>query len=207
MLLVLESYWNDDLSDTTSVFPFIDGWSRLSKIPVAYRRYHNSKDLQHWIAEFTRHKQYNLCYIAGHGSGGRLSGLNNDINLAQLAMQTHQDELGRSVPKKGIYFGACEVGQRLKEFLSNCGDKIQWTGGYTCSVPWIESTLCDIKILQYFYEGRVKRTHHDGQQIMLTNDDGNILCETTPTLNKINKWIFEDYPLSKMFGLKLYTRD
>lgn len=206
MLLVLENYWDDDLSDTTSVYPFIDGWARLNDIKVGYRRYHNSYDLNHWIKEFTRHKQYNLCYIAGHGSNGRLCGINEKINLDEIAKVTKQRNLKRTVPQKGIFFGACEVGQRLEPFLGMCGDKIKWVGGYTCTVPWIESTLCDIKLLQYYYQGRVDRARNNGQNVMLLDANKDITRTPTRSYNKIYQWMSEDYPMSEMFGLRIFYR-
>jgi hypothetical protein len=208
MLLVLESYWSEDLSDHTSVFPFIDGWARLNDIAVGYRRYHDSKDLAHWLALFSDSDEYSVCYIAGHGYRGKLNGIDDKgINVSNLAVAT-QFERGRRGSKKGIFFGACEIGGKVETFLANSGSRIQWAAGYRCSVPWIESTLCDLKFLQYYFKGRIERAWSSEleQNVMLVDEDDDLLRTRTNSISKLNEWILEDFPMAAMFGLEIYYK-
>jgi len=73
-LLVLECPWSDDLEDKQSVRLFMQGWADLNKISLSYRMYYSARDLTLWLARFIKHDEMQVCYIAGHGKGGRLRG-------------------------------------------------------------------------------------------------------------------------------------
>lgn len=164
-VLVLESVWSDDLGDSTSVRPFLEGWGDSLGIRVSFRSYHDRGDLQHWLSQFWR-AQINprICYIAGHGNGNRLGGLNKDINLASAIATAIPRKPGpqRDVGAKGIHFGACNVGnqERLEEVLKSTANGLSWVSGYAHAVPWTESMLCDLLFLSYLIRGRCK-THDD----------------------------------------------
>ena len=87
-ILVLESVWSDNLSDNTSVRPFIEGWANAVGVRVAFRTYHDSKDLQYWLNEFKKAKSNpHVCYIAGHGRGKRLHGsIGANINFRNVRL-------------------------------------------------------------------------------------------------------------------------
>ena len=54
-VLVLESPWEDDLSDRKSVRLFVEGWSDISDMHLCYRTYHDSDDLVKCIEKFVKH--------------------------------------------------------------------------------------------------------------------------------------------------------
>ena len=89
-LLVLESVWSEDLTNSISVKPFIDGWAALTEVDLTYRTYHDKRVLQYWLREFVCDSDLKVCYIAGHsaGAGGRLGGLVEDINVTALGPAT-----------------------------------------------------------------------------------------------------------------------
>lgn len=199
-LLVLESTWSDKLTDGTSVRRFLEGWAQdahetqTDQFLFSYRMYYDQQSLAFWLAEFARSSKFNVCYIAGHGEGGRLWGLDQNINLGSLAKAT--DVGKRNAHRKGVLFGSCEVGGRLERFLESCGPRIVWAAGYSEVVPWAESTLCDLLFLQYLYRGRYRR----GKQGLFNTKD-----ETTSAADAM-KWVLEDYPLAERLGFTVLER-
>src|SRR4030067_3407560 len=104
-VLVLECPWYEDLADATSVRLFIKGWADLSEINMSYRMYHDKEDLVRWLKSFIRHPEIKVCYVAGHGRGGRLCGFEKDINFIRMAGATKGRGRGGRF-NKGILIGA-----------------------------------------------------------------------------------------------------
>jgi hypothetical protein len=195
-ILVLEHPWSEELANGQSVKPFLDGWAAVNDFSISYRMYHDHNDLKLWLTKFVRDPKIKTCYIAGHGSGGRLCGLDNkDIYIGPvLSRATVLPKKG--VPKvcdKGILFGACYVGGSLENILTNCGEKITWVAGYEIDVPWMESTICDLLFLQYKLRGRLRIDKND-EFYRDANDD--YKRTGTVSANKAASWINEDYPVS-----------
>jgi len=200
-ILVLESPWGEDLSDNTSVRPFIEGWAKLHDISVCYRMYHDAEDLRHWLQEFSSDTSLSACYIAGHGIGGRLSGRNSNINLMNLAAATSESTPGRNM-RKGVLLGTCDVGNKLQDFLNACGEGISWCAGYTKTVPWVESTLCDVLFLDYVLNGRRRRS---GQGFEMSGK-GEIKVQRAKSAQKACQWLVKDMAVAKLCGFVAVDR-
>ena len=147
-LFILEHPWSDDLTESDSVGPFVEAWARLRNIKTSYRMYHDKEDMTYWIKKFVLSDSIRICYLAGHGKGGRIAGLFNGINLASLSEATKLKGKQKKI-KKGILLGTCEIGGKLSQILEGCGDKIDWVAGYDREIPWLESTLCDLLFIEY----------------------------------------------------------
>ncbi|WP_329734741.1 hypothetical protein, partial [Archangium sp.] len=151
---MLENIWSDDLADSTSVRPFLEGWAASLDVRVGFRSYHGRDDLVHWLSEFWSAKSNPwICYIAGHTSGNRLSGLTSNINLTQAFSSAIPRKPGPQLDvgpnPKGVLLGTCVVGGRAKrlELLESTANSLQWVAGYEKVVPWMESTLCELLFL------------------------------------------------------------
>jgi hypothetical protein len=193
-LLILENPWASDLADNTTVRPFLDGWAQVTRLPTSYRRYHDAEDLSLWLEAFVRDASLEICYIAGHGTRGRLAGLTKGINLKGVAAATKKR--GLSGPKgKGILLGACEVGTKLDEFLANCGSRIDWVAGYARDVPWIEATLCDLLFIEYMMRGRTVR---DEGGFKYRN--GSLQSRRPSSAAQAVDWVKRDYALAAICG-------
>jgi hypothetical protein len=201
-LLVLESPWSDDLQDEKSVRLFMKGWADLNQVGLSYRMYHNSKDLGMWLQRFSLHSEMQVCYIAGHGKGGRLVGHSADINLAQLGKFT-QKRSNVTQTRKGILLGACEVGKKLEEFLESCGKRIEWVAGYDRETPWLEGTMSDLLFLEYRLRGR---TRADEEGNFIQDQYDNFSKRRTFRSEIIARWVREDYSLAEKCGLRALDR-
>jgi hypothetical protein len=199
-LLILENPWTGDLSDNTTVRPFLDGWAQLTRLPTSYRRYHDAEDLSLWLGAFVQDAFLKICYIAGHGSQGRLAGLTKGINLKGVAAATKRR--GPGGPKgKGILLGACEVGTRLDDFLRNCGGRIDWVAGYAHEVPWLEATLCDLLFIEYMMRGRTLRDEKG-----FKSGKGRLSSRHPSSAVQAAEWVKQDYRLAAICGFDARDR-
>ena len=199
-LLILENPWATDLAENATVKPFLVGWAQATGLATSYRRYHDAEDLGLWLKAFVLHSSLKVCYIAGHGSRGRLVGLTKGINLKGVAAATKKR--GSSGSKgKGILLGACEVGTKLDVFLANCGSRIDWVAGYSHEVPWIESTLCDLLFIEYMVRGRTLR---DGGGFKYRR--GNLASRRASSATQAAVWVKQDYPLATLCGFDARDR-
>jgi len=209
-VLVLESVWGDELSDTTSVRPFLEGWARALELRVAFRTFHDARDLGVWLAElFARQSYPSVCYIAGHGQGGRLSGVvGEDINLMGVLRKADPPRRRRVPPpqasRKGILLGACETGspQRRRRLLDATGAQLSWIAGYEREVPWLEATLCDLLFLTYLFEGRVKQDESSVNKgpVFVCDKDDDFMTRGSRSAQTLATWVREDFPVAKAAG-------
>ena len=201
-LLVLECPWSQDLSNEQSVRLFMQGWANLNNISLSYRMYYNTSDLTMWLERFIWHKEMEICYIAGHGQGGRLKGYIKGINMNKVAKSTTKKGPGGH-NNKGILIGACEVGKKLEEFMDSCGSRISWVAGYDKETPWLEGTITDLLFLEYKLKGRKKK---DRNGMLFQDEQNNFLAVKTNKASKIVQWIYEDYPLAEKCGFRAIDR-
>lgn len=199
-ILVLECPWSDNLSDATSVRPFIEGWATVRQLPFSYRMYYDANSLAHWLNVFAKDKALGACYVAGHGNGGRLSGLTRDINLASLGKATGRNS--KSSIRKGVLFGSCDVGSNLDSFLSGCSNRISWVAGYDRTVPWMESMMCDLLFLEYVLTGRPRRK--DGAFSLTPS--GSFRYQTATSISMARSWLLEDCGLAALCGFVAHER-
>ena len=199
-ILVLECPWSDRIDEPKTVRPFIEGWAHLCEFPFSYRMYYDSATLSHWIRTFVMDDRLTVCYIAGHGKGGRLTGLLKNINLPSLANVVRNNPKGSGRPGKGILFGACDIGSSLEDFLNQCGRSIQWVAGYNKTVPWMESTVCDLLFLDYVLNGRIRRDNG----LIAQGDTDKFSVQSTRSMQKIRDWVYQDMSLAQLLGFDVY---
>lgn len=199
-ILVLESPWSHDVADQTSVRSFMEGWAQLVGYSLSYRMYYDNVSLSHWLALFANNRRFSVCYIAGHGNQGRLTGLNTDINLGTLFKKKSRKKPDVS---QGILFGACEVGSRLEEFLESCPRSIAWVAGYTREMPWMEGMVSDLLFLHYMLTGRICR----GNEGLCEDGDGEFEEQRASKAREVCEWVIEDYPMARMCGLVAFDRE
>jgi hypothetical protein len=144
-----------------------------------------------------------ICYIAGHGNGGRLSGVKRGINLKSLANATKRKGLSGN-GGKGILLGACDVGRSLQHLLNNCSPRINWVAGYDREIPWVEATLCDLLFLEYMTIGRVKPDgdHHH----KFLKRESRFVSMGTSSAERAARWVRLDFKLAVRCGLKALDR-
>lgn len=144
-LLVLESPWDNDLESKLSVGPFFLGLEAMLGIKVVYHRFNGKLDLQHFLKQFRRfsapNPRHSYCYIATHGTGGRLEPLLQGVNSITIARAS------RGCTGRGFILGACLIGNRRRatEFLR--GSRASFVAGYSTDVAWAESMLNDLLTL------------------------------------------------------------
>jgi hypothetical protein len=158
-LLVLESYWSQDLRERESVQPFVKGLCDLNAWEFHYRTFDSANDLALWIKNFNairRSGKDKIVYLATHGSkAGRLRTLERNIPMQSL---TRILKPAKSIV--GLHLGSCNLGQpALLEGLAR-KTPVQWVAAYDQEVPWLESTALDLLFWSWIYAGapRPKRT-------------------------------------------------
>jgi hypothetical protein len=214
-VLVLECPWDPrNLSSATSVRPFFEGWSDLFEVPLSVRSFHSTSDLDFWLDLFARPHGPQVCYVAGHGYGGRLQDLRGggiDVKRALIKAfgQSGQRVRGQN---KGILLGSCEVGDsnRLEGYLETTGDDLSWVAGYDREVPWLESAHCDLLFLTYLLMGRAKWTTRRPSAARNAEAPSPRLVRSSkahPTdAEEASVWVKEDFALAELMGFSARAR-
>lgn len=143
-ILVLESVWDDQNIRSKSVWPFVSEFAKASNLLAFHQSFSDKHSFEHWIECYNREplKGKKLLYIAAHGTGGRVSGLNRQINGATIT-----SAMKKAKNIQFVHFGSCFYGKEsnLSNLLSEV-EHIRWTAGYQKSVDWVDSTLFDIML-------------------------------------------------------------
>jgi hypothetical protein len=85
-LLVLETPWEDDLESAISVGPFLSGLGKALPVKVVSHQFNGKSDLEYFLREFSvPSSSFSHCYIASHGTRGRLQSLIDDVNSTTIA--------------------------------------------------------------------------------------------------------------------------
>jgi hypothetical protein len=151
-LLVLESYWSEDLRERESVQPFVKGLCDLYAWEFHYRTFDSANDLSLWIKNFNairRSSSEKIIYLATHGSkGGKIRTLEQSIPTKKLAQILKP---AKSII--GLHLGSCNLGQPtiLEELAKKTS--LSWVAAYNQEVPWLESTALDILFWSWIYAG------------------------------------------------------
>ena len=145
-LIVLEQPWWDfgENPEQASVLPFLQGLDRLlPMVRVYHATFFDLGSFDSALEHLASVREDNaIVYIACHGSGGRIGGVNLSSMLERLG------EYSRSWNIEGCLLGACEVGGRREVMkTSMIGSRMAWLAGYGVSVGWLPSTLVDVNIL------------------------------------------------------------
>ena len=189
-LLVLESDWGEDLVDSRSTRPFLEGLASALDITIVYRTFHTARDLQHWLRQmFTAKGRPGIAYISSHGDGRFLRASLADVGidlrrvLAAAARGTRHHH-----GKRGLLLGACEIGRDLDGILAAAKGRLDWVAGYAVEVPWVESTLIDLAFLSYLLSGR--RVHATNGKCVLRR---RLRSTKTSLSEKAATWVGEDF--------------
>lgn len=145
-LIILEQPWWDlgENPEQASVLPFLQGLDRLlPKVRVYHATFFDLASFDRALKHLASVKEDNaIVYVACHGGGGRIGGVNLSKMLERLGAYS------KSWNIEGCLLGACEVGGRSDVMkASMVGSRMAWLAGYGVSVGWLPSTLVDVNIL------------------------------------------------------------
>jgi hypothetical protein len=201
-LLVFESPWNDELESGESVGPFLMGLKDALKIKVISQRFNGRDDLVYYLRKFSeKRSRYSHCYIACHGTLGRLQPLLRDVNAATIA------DACRGARGRGFIIGACSFGNRRTATAFLRKTKASFVAGYTKDVPWMDSMLVDLAFLTYLLGGRCRtKRESGGNRTLVAYRDGSFSVERSRDPLKVARWLYEDFPLSKTLGFVVHRR-
>ncbi len=199
-LLVLETPWDDELTSALSVGPFLEGLGTSLEFSVTLQRFNGKRDLVHYLEEFRRDSRYSYCYIASHGTAGRLETLLENVNGATIA------EACRGGRGRGFIIGACAFGNRATATAFLTKTHAAFVAGYKMDVPWGESMLTDLTFLTYLIGKRCRRHIANGCLELLTTRRGEFKLQGSQDPIKIARWVYEDFPLSRALGFVVHRR-
>lgn len=156
----LESYWNQNMTDSFSVRPFLKsiGWMNNKDIVLAHRFFESGEGLSHYtqfpdglIWQDPKLAGIDVFYIAAHGKPGGLKTYVTEIESEELIKAFNGLDRYNNI----VYFGGCEVlgGEKGKKFAEKF---LQKTGtaaviGYTKEVFWVDSMIIDTLFLSRFF--------------------------------------------------------
>ena len=201
-LLVLESPWDRELDSALSVGPFLSGLQEALNVDVASQRFNGKDDLVWYLKRFKeRDSGFSYCYIACHGTAGRLDPLlEQKINTVTIA------EACRRSRDRGFVIASCSFGNRTTAtgFLERTG--AAFVAGYSRDVPWMEAMFVDLMFLTYLLRGRCRRIHRDERGGFLADRRGDFKVAQTGDPLKVARWVYEDLPLSRRLGFAVHRR-
>lgn len=154
-LIILEQPWWDlaENPEQASVLPFLQGLDRvLPKVRTYHATFFDLASFDSALQHLASVKEENaIIYIASHGCGGRIGGVNLSKMLERIG------EYSKSWNIEGCLLGACEVGGRSDVMkAAMVGSRMAWVAGYGVSVGWLPSTLLDLNILYTMSQLREK---------------------------------------------------
>jgi hypothetical protein len=201
-LFVLETPWDRDIRSALSVGPFLAGLKEALEIDVVPQRFNGKDDLVFYLNEFSgRNSEFSHCYVACHGTSGRLQPLlEQQINAATIA------DACRGSRGRGFIIGGCSFGnyRTAATFLERTG--ASFVAGYSADVPWMESMLVDLMFLTYLLGGRCRRRRTGSSlECFVADRDGYKLQRTGNPL-KAAKWVYEDLPLARKLSFVVHRR-
>jgi hypothetical protein len=184
-----------------SVGPFLLGLRDALRLKVVSQRFNGMRDLGYFLRRFSaRNSSFSHCYIASHGTRGRLQSLIEDVNSATIARAC------RGCQGRGFIVGACAFGntRTAVNFLKKTG--AHFVAGYVEDVPWMESMVVDLLFLTYLFRGR-GRTQHTGKsaRFVFRRDDTLAVTRSRDPL-RVARWVYEDLPLAHKLGLVVHRR-
>jgi len=161
-LVCFEAYWNETMSQTFSVKGFFEAMAPLLHPPLtlAHRFVESEAGLAYYARRpdglLWRSKELfdtPVYYLAFHGRPGAVRSLLERIEADKLCEAFAG--YGAAGYKNLVYFACCNVlrgktGARFaRQFLKASGVKALI--GYTTTVGWMDSLVCDMLFLHRFY--------------------------------------------------------
>jgi hypothetical protein len=188
----LESYWNQNMTDSFSVKPFLQaiGWMIKKDMVVAHRIISDGKDLAYYVKYpdgIIWRDPYlagiHCFYLASHGKPGGLKSSVKDIESDELIKAFNGLERYFNI----VYFSGCEIldGSEGKEFVQAFLEKTGTVAvvGYTEISHCIDSMVIDTLFLSRFFEENDDRFAH---------------------LQKVYDSVIRDYRVAKDCGFSLF---
>jgi hypothetical protein len=194
-LICFEAYWNEKLLQTFSVKGFFEAMAPLVHPPLQIA--HRFVDSEAGLAYYARRPDGLLWrskelfdapiyYLAFHGRPGAVRSLLERIEADKLCEAFAG--YGAGGYKNLVYFACCNVlrGRKgrdfARRFLKASGTRA--IVGYTTTVDWMDSLVCDMLFLHRFYR------------------------DPSPwrNLRRIFRSVLRDYPAARRLGYTLVTR-
>ncbi|MCL1140874.1 hypothetical protein [Shewanella pneumatophori] len=149
-LIILERPWNLFRRESSvaidqnvvSVLPYFQGLERTNgNFDLYHTNFYEAKSFDLALDELTQLNYANYyVYIACHGSGLRLGGMNLTTLLGKVSAKAKERNI------VGVLLGSCLVGKNTSHLeVYTESSSIVWQLGYKCSVDWLEGTLLDLK--------------------------------------------------------------
>lgn len=186
-LLVLETPRDDDLESKLSVGPFLQGLGTSLRCSVACQRFNGKGDLVHYLRTFAQ-SYYTYCYIASHGTTGRLETLLENANGATIAAAC------RGSRGRGFIVGACAFGNRESATRFLLSTRAAFVAGYARDVRWQESMLTDLTFLTYPIGKRCSRRTNTGRVELVMSRSGDFSLEGSADPIKVARWGVRGFP-------------
>jgi hypothetical protein len=194
-LVCLEAYWNEKMFQDFSVKGFYEAMAPLLHPPLklAHRFVESGSGLAYYARRpdglLWRSKDLfdtPIYYLAFHGRPGAVRSLLDRIEADKLCQAF--EGYGEGGYKNLVYFACCNVlrGRKGREFARAFlkSSRVRAIVGYTTTVDWMASLVCDMLFLHRFYS------------------------DPSPwrNLRRIFNSVRRDYPASRRLGYTLITR-
>lgn len=144
-LIILERPWGNGTShnNRASVLPFFQGLQQLNgDFDLFHSQFYEKKSFEMALDEIIEldYKQFYI-YIACHGKGRRLDGLNLTTAMRIIHKRAQSNNI------VGVLIGACDIGKNPHTLQAYSeASSIVWQFAYKCFVNWLDGTLLDVKI-------------------------------------------------------------
>lgn len=149
-LWVMEGNWSSRVTDVRSVTPILEALEQAGRARSATHHLNDEDDLRRALTRWgqKQHANYNIGYVALHGSPGAVHIGRSTVNLF---------ELGESLPRKSLrpkvlHFGSCSVmdlsPSERRDLRASMGVKV--LTGFTEDVEWFESMAFELLLFDTF---------------------------------------------------------
>jgi hypothetical protein len=199
-LAVVESRWWESGNDSVRpLFETLAGIVENNPHSVRYDMFSEEASLSNVIEDIVADKSYHSIYIGAHGNDGAICGL-GDIEISRTKLRNIFRNCNKKGRVSGVYFGSCLVGtERNASFwlteAPNTG--LQWIGGYTKSVDWIDSSAIDMIFWsKYLHERKRNRSRRKGKK-----NDLQMVKHAAHEMKKLMPTIFSE------MGFNIYNLD
>jgi len=195
-LVCFEAYWNEKVFQTFSVKGFFEAMAPLLHPPLtlAHRFVESEAGLAYYARRpdglmWRRKELFDapIYYLAFHGRPGGVRSLLGRIEADKLCEAFAG--YGKGGYRNLVYFACCNVlrgkqgGDFARAFLKASG--VRALIGYTTTVDWMASLVCDMLFLHRFYSDPAPWRN----------------------LRRIFNSVGRDYPVARRLGYRLFTRD
>jgi len=144
--------WKSNLKDRSSVLPTLDTLERLRIATYIHRDVGTFEELDLYLGKWgqKQYDDYEVLYIASHGSPGAIEIGRKSVGLSELAHCIDGRAAGRV-----IYFGSCSVmADRKGVEAFKKATKAKLVCGYRKEVDWVESAGFDLILLDSLVSGQ-----------------------------------------------------